>query len=348
MAFLDLSSDSIAVNVAVFVAAAAVIAYAGTKLASLADRLADRTGLGEAVTGTVFLGFATALPGLAASITAALEGHPALAISNAIGGIAIQTAFLAAGDVVYRKANLEHAAASAPNMVQTAMLVILLALVMTALTGPDRTVAHVHLMTPTLLIVAAAGFWLVYRSRRDPMWKPKLTKQTVEDVPNEEHLAEHLGRLIAGFVVNASLVVTAGALVAHTVGNFTEQLDISQTIGGSLFSATATSLPELVTTIAAVRRGALTLAVSDIVGGNFFDVLFVFAADLVFLDGSLYHAAGVTLRESFMVALCILMNATLLLGLLYRQREGPANIGFESVLIVAQYLVGILVLGFWF
>ncbi|NIQ53654.1 MAG: sodium:calcium antiporter, partial [Gemmatimonadetes bacterium] len=40
--------------------------------------------------------------------------------------------------------------------------------------------------------------------------------------------------------------------------------------------------------MAAVRQGALTLAVSDIVGGNFFDVLFVAAADLAFLQGSIY------------------------------------------------------------
>jgi len=121
---------------------------------------------------------------------------------------------------------------------------------------------------------------------------------------------------------------------------------VSETVAGAVLSGVATSLPERVTTVAAVRRGALTLAVSDIVGGNFFDVLFVFAADIVYLRGSLYHAIGVGTREAFLTVLAIMLNVVLLLGLLYRQRSGPANIGFESVLMLVLYVGGLLVLAF--
>ena len=344
---VDLSGWSVWANVALFIAAASIIAFAGTKLASLGDRIADRTGLGEAITGTMFLGLTTALPGLAASITAALDGHPALAISNAIGGIAIQTTFLAVADAAYKKANLEHAAASVANMIQTAMLVILLTLVSMGLSGPNVAVGHVHPMTPVLFVAAAAGFWLVYRSSSEPMWQPRVTPHTVEDVPDENHVRESLSKLVAAFGVTAAVVTVAGAAVAHTAGNLAEQTGLSETVAGGLLSAVATSLPELVTTVAAVRRGALTLAVSDIVGGNFFDVLFVFAADLVYLQGSLYHAEGVSRREEFLTALAILLNATLLLGLLYRQRSGPANIGFESVLMLVMYVGGFLTVSLW-
>lgn len=341
---IDLSAWPVWANVLVFVLAGSLIAWAGTRLAAFGDRIADRTGLGEAVTGTIFLGLTTALPGLAASITAALEGHAALAISNAIGGIAIQTTFLAMADIAYTKANLEHAAASVANMIQTVILVILLTLVLLGLSGPDVTIAHVHPMTPVLFLAAGAGFQLVYRSSSEPMWKPRLTAHTVEDVPDEAHVRENLSKLLIGFGATAVAVTLAGAAVAHTSGNIAEATGISETVAGGLLSAVATSLPELITTIAAVRRNALTLAVSDIVGGNFFDVLFVFAADLVYLPGSLYHAAGVGRREDFLAALAILLNVTLLLGLLYRQRSGPANIGFESVLVLLLYVAGVVTL----
>lgn len=341
---IDLSGWPVWANVLVFAVAAALIGWAGTTLAGLGDRIADRTGMGEAVTGMIFLGVTTALPGLAASITAALEGNAALAISNAIGGIAIQTTFLALADIAYTRANLEHAAASLPNMIQTAMLVILLTLVLLGLSGPDVTVGHVHPITPVLFAVAGAGFWLVYRSSSEPMWRPKVTPHTVEDVPEESHVRERLSGLLIGFAIAAVVVMVAGAAVAHTVGNIADATGMNATVAGGLLSAIATSLPELVTTVAAVRRGALTLAVSDIVGGNFFDVLFVFAADLIYLRGSLYHARGVGDREDFLTALAILLNITLLLGLLYRQRTGPGNIGFESVLMLLIYVVGFLVL----
>jgi cation:H+ antiporter len=228
--------------------------------------------------------------------------------------------------------------------IQTAVLVVLMLLVLLGLSGPNVALGHVHPITPLLLLTATCGFWLVVRSRHEPMWRPRRTEHTVEDVPSEEHLQASLPRLVLGFAATAVLVTLAGAVVAWATGIISEQTELNETAAGGLLSGIATSLPELVTTVAAVRRGALTLAVSDIVGGNFFDVLFVFAADLVYFHGSIFHAAGVGSREIFLTALAVLLNAVLLLGLLTRQRHGPGNIGFESVLIVATYLAGFTVL----
>lgn len=335
-------------DVVLFVAAAAVIGVAGVASASFADRLADRTGLGEALTGTVLLGFLTALPGLAASVAAALKGLPVLAIGNAIGGVAVQTAALAAADVAYTRANLEHAAASAANMMQSCMLVLLIVLVLVGLSGPNVTVLHVHPATLALLVTAAFAFWLVYRTRDEPMWQPVQTEETVRDVPHDGHLQESLPRLALGLFGAASLTALAGVFVSEAAENLVAKTKIPEAIVGGLFMAVATSLPELVTSIAAVRRGALTLAVSDIVGGNFFDVLFVAAADAVYLSGSLYHGPGIGNREVFLTSITILLNIVLLTGLIYRQKHGPANIGFESVLMLVIYLGGFIVMALSF
>ena len=119
---------------------------------------------------------------------------------------------------------------------------------------------------------------------------------------------------------------------------------LPEVVVGGLFMALATSLPELTTSIAAVRRGAVTLAVSDIVGGNFFDVLFVAAADIAYLEGSLFHAPAVGFREIFLTAFTVLLNVILLTGLIYRQKRGPGNIGFESLLMLLLYLAGYLII----
>lgn len=343
----DLIHLPIWINLFIFVIGALAITWTGFRLSVLADKLADRTGLGEAITGTVFLGFITALPGLAASITAALDGHAALAISNAIGGIAIQTTFLAIADIAYTKANLEHAAASVTNMILTTILVTLLAIVLLGLTGPDVTIDHIHPVTLVLFVAAGFGFLLAYRSSERPMWRPRYTTETVEDIPDKAAERENLGRLMTGFIVSSVIIILSGSLVAHAAGALSDQTGITETVAGGLLLAIVTSLPELVTTVSAVRRGALTLAVSDVVGGNFFDVLFVFAADIFYFKGSIYHAAGVGARELFLTALTILLNIILLLGLLYRQRRGPANIGFESVLMLLIYVGGFLTLIFF-
>ncbi len=341
-----LSTWPIEMTFTAFLLGAGIIAWTGSRLANYGDRIADRTGLGEAITGTLFLGIVTSLPGLAASITAALQENAALAVSNAIGGIAIQTTFLAVADIAYTKANLEHAAASIANLLLSAMLITLLTLVLLGLAGPEVTIGHIHPMTIMLIAATAFGTWLIIKSRKEPMWQPKETRETVLDVPLESTQQENLTYLLTGFFLTALITLAAGAGIAHLAGIITEETGLSQTVVGALFLGVATSLPELVTTVAAVRQGSLTLAVSDIVGGNLFDVLFVAAADIAYLRGSIFHASKIGTPEIFFTALTILLNVTLLLGLLYRQRKGPANIGFESLLILLFYIVGFLTLAF--
>lgn len=125
---MDLDSWTLSQSIVVFSVCALVIAIAGTRITRVVDQLADRTGLGEATAGAVLLGAATSLSGSVLSVTAAYRGHSELAVSNALGGIAVQTFFLAIADMVYRRANLEHAAASAPNMMQNGLLIRLLAI----------------------------------------------------------------------------------------------------------------------------------------------------------------------------------------------------------------------------
>lgn len=328
--------------VALFVLAAAVIGVAGTRLSAVCDRLADRTGLGEAFTGAVLLGAATSLPGITASVTAALDGLPTLALSNAIGGIAAQTAFLAIADIAYRRANLEHAAASAPNMMQAALLVVLLAVILVAMHAPPVTLWGVHPVSPVLLLVYGFGMRMVYRTREAPMWRPRQTAQTRVDEPDEPRGGRPLRGLWLEFAASAVLVIVAGIVVTRTGEVIAAETGLSQTLVGALFIAVATSLPELVTSVAAVRRGALTLAVGGVVGGNAFDTLFAAVADIAYRPGSLYHDASG--NEPFLIALTILMTAVLLLGLLRRERKGIARIGFESFTVLLLYGFGLVVI----
>ena len=339
----DAVTSSLPWALATFVLAAVVIGVAGTRLTAVCDRLADRTGLGEAVTGAILLGAATSLPGITASVTAAVDGLPTLALSNAIGGIAVQTAFLVVADIAYRRANLEHAAASVQNMMQASLLVVLLALILAAMSAPPVTFAGVNPVSPLLLLVYGFGMQMVHRSREQPMWLPRMTRSTRVDEPDATSDDVPLGRLWAEFLLAAALVVAAGVAVTRSGEAIAATTGISHTLVGALLVAVATSLPELVTSVAAVRRGALTLAVGGILGGNAFDTLFAAVADIAYRPGSLYH--GASGGEAFLVALTIAMTAVLLLGLLRRERLGIARIGFESFIVLLLYAGGMLVIG---
>ena len=323
----------------VFLICAATIAALGTRLTRVVDQLADSTGLGEAVAGAVLLGAATSLSGAVLSVTAAWKGHPELAISNALGGIAVQTLFLAVADIFYRRANLEHAAASVPNMLQNALLISLLALILLAPYTPGFTIWGAHPITPILFGLYVYGIHLVKGAHQKPMWHPSVTRETRKDVPEPEEATPALPRLTVEFLVLMLLLGLAGWALVPAATNIAEQTGLGQTTVGVLFTATSTSLPELVTSIAAVRRGALTLAVGGIVGGNAFDTLFTAASDVAYREGSIYHA--VSDDTIFWVILALVMSGILMMGLIRRQEQGFARIGAESVAIIIVYGLGV-------
>lgn len=319
-----------------FLSAALVIGTAGVRMTRIADRLADETGMGEALFGAVLLGGSTSLPGIITSVWTAFEGYPRLSVSNAIGGIAAQTVFLVLADLSYRRANLEHAAASVENLVQAALLMTLLAIPLMAASGPEYTVLAIHPASVVLPIAYVFGIRLVSHTKAAPLWKPHLTRQTqTHDYDKARASSKELLRLWASFVLLAVVVGAAGFMVAQTGISIADRTGLSETLVGILLTAVATSLPELVTSIAAVRQGALTLAVGGIIGGNSFDVLFVAFADMAYRDGSIYHA--VANEQIFVIALTMLMTGIILLGLLRRQKSGLANIGFESILVLLIY-----------
>lgn len=337
-----MSALSLPAVAAIFLTAAAVVAIFGVRLAWIADRIADRTGLGEALVGGLLLGMATSISGTVVSITAALDARPSLAFSNAIGGIAAQTAFLALADILYRKANLEHASADLVTVLQSSLLVLMLSLPILAMAGPEMAILGVHPVSLILPVTYVLGVRASARARQQPMWKPTITAETREDRPSAENDREGpLAPMVGRFVVHALVLAAAGWAISRTGGEFADRSGLSETAVGATLTAVSTSLPELVTTLAAVRRGAVQLAVGGIIGGNTFDVLFLTAADVAYRPGSLYHAVG--LGELFWLGVGLAMVATLLIGLVVREKRGPAGMGFESLALLAIYALALTV-----
>lgn len=344
MAAVFTSTWSLPVSLVALVTAAGAILWAGIRLAGLSDRLADRLGLGEALFGAVFLGGSTSLPGVVTSIAAAAAGHPELAVSNALGGITVQFLFLAVADLSWRQANLEHASADLGNMVFAALLGLLLLLPLLAALGPDVALHGVHPVSPLILVAYWAGLRLVRGARAEPMWHPRTTRTTREDVPAPPGAEKaRTSTLWARFAAAAIVTALGGWVISRAGISLVARTGLGEGVVGTLLTGVITSGPELVTTLAAVRRGALVLAVGGIVGGNAFDVLFLPLSDVAFRPGSLYHA--VSRGVLFQMAEAIAMTLVVLLGLLRRERSGPWNVGFEGALLILVYVGGLVVLG---
>ncbi|SDF19447.1 sodium:calcium antiporter [Limimaricola pyoseonensis] len=325
--------------VAVFVAAAAAIALAGVRLAHVADALADRTGMGEVVAGALFVGAATSLPGAITSVSTAWQGASGLAVGNALGGLTAQTAFIAVADLFYRRANLEHAAASVAGLTQGVLLMVLLTIPLLASAEPQVTLWGVHPASVLIPVIYGLGLRLLSHIHDDPMWHPVQTDETREEVSEPDREDGVPDRALwLRFTLYAGITAVAGWAIGEASLALNEMTGLGESAIGTVFAGVANSLPELVTAIAAVRIGAVSLAVGDVIGGNAFEVMFLSAADL-FDEGSIYGAMGPGDRTTALLAL--LMTGVLLLGMLRREKTGPARIGFESLAVLGLYAVSV-------
>ena len=111
---------------------------------------------------------------------------------------------------------------------------------------------------------------------------------------------------------------------------------------GTQFLAGATSLPELATSIVAIRIAAPELAITNLLGSNLFNMGFVlFLNDAAHTDGTIWAAKGISQIHLLTAMLSVLMTAIVVLAVVNRPKTSrPGPITFESILLIGSYLVG--------
>lgn len=333
-------------SIAVFLAAGLITVLGSIRLVTLGDTLADRTGWGEAFFGAVFFGLATSLSGIVMTAVTAATEQPQLGYSNAVGGIAAQTTAVALADAFHRRVNLEHAAASLSNVLFGSLLIVLLALALLGTFTPELTIAGVHPASVAMVGCYLGGLRLIRSTGAHPLWQAVRTAETLQDVPHAHGPLDQRtpAWLWSRFIAVGLLVATGGWAIALAAESLVTSTGLSAGFIGGILMGLVNALPETVTAIAAVRRGAATLAVAAVLGGNSLDALNLVVGDLAYREGSIYHAAGV--QELFVTTTALFMTAILLGGLLVRQVRGWARLGFEGIVLLGTYLLMSLVLAF--
>lgn len=115
-------------NIGIFIGAGVLVWFAGSRLASYADRLAEITGLGAVVIGMIMLGAITSLPEITIGTASTLQGEPLLSISDVLGSTALNVVILAVADAAFGRDALTGIQGSARVMMQGVMGIVIMAL----------------------------------------------------------------------------------------------------------------------------------------------------------------------------------------------------------------------------
>ena len=336
----------------VFVASGVTIWIAGVYLSKTTDVLSDRLHLGEALGGLILLAVATNLPELAITYSAAADGQLDVAVSNILGGIAIQTVVLVALDAfgVSERRPLTYQAASLTLVVEGLIVLAVLAAVVMGTQMPADLVRF--RISPDVVLIAAiwvVGLVLTQRAGHGLPWNRNGEAPDSQPTPRGHSrkrrvaAADRMGistrRAGLLFSLAALATLVAGALAEESGTAAADHVGLSGILFGATVLAAATSLPELSTGITATRQGDYKLAFGDIFGGNaFLPVLFLLAT-VVSGKAVLPNAHP---SDLYLTGLGALLTTVYLGGLLFRPAKEHARMGIDSIAVLAFYVLGVI------
>jgi cation:H+ antiporter len=318
-----------------FAACVGLIAVAGPELSRSGDIIADKTGLSGNWIGLILLGTVTSLPELMtgmSSVTAA--DVPNIAVGDVLGSCVFNLLILVVIDFVYREAPV-YRRAHQGHILSAGFGVVLIGFAALNLQvgsdGDDFAIGHVGLYTPIIIGLYLLAMRTVFRYEREQ-------REAFVGEAEERYPDITLNRAMRRFAIAAVVVIGAGVALPFVGDRLATVMGWQTTFVGSLFVAFATSVPELVVTLAALRFGAVNMAMANLLGSNLFDILILAVDDLFYRRGPLL--SDVSSAHIFTAASAVIMTGLVIVSLLYRpQRRLFRTVGWTSLGLFIIYLL---------
>ena len=322
-----------------FVASAVLILLAAHFLASSADTVAERTGLGRSFVGVVMLATATSLPELATGISSiAWLDSPDLAIGDAFGSNLFNLLIIGLADLYWQNGPVLNAVTRTSVMVGAlgAGLIGLATLAIFVYSATDLTSDwYLSPFTIVLILGFIAAMFLIYRHDRQMQEASEATDPDPQPQAGRTH--HSLSRALLIYTLSAAVVVAAAVWLSNTGEQIAETMHWEESFVGTQFLAISTSLPEIGTSFAALRLNAPDLAITNVLGSNVFNMgIVLFFDDIAFTDGAIWSAVSTVHIISGLIAL--LMTMIVIVGIMTRPRQRIRNLWTpEGALLVGGY-----------
>lgn len=232
--------------------------------------IARRYHVPSLIIGMTIVAMGTSLPETAVSVTAAVTGNNALAVSNAVGSNIFNLM------VVVGSCTLFTSVAVQINTLKIDFPIsILCAVLLLILGAAGMSLGHIDGVVFIILFLA----FILYMIRSAQTSREKNVEPGVEE---EEYLLEaeeiqemSMGKSVIYIILGAVAIAVGSDWVVDGACTVAAAIGISQTLIGLTVVAFGTSLPELVTSIVAAKKGEVDMALGNVIGSNIFNILMV-------------------------------------------------------------------------
>nr|CAA6799883.1 MAG: Inner membrane protein YrbG, predicted calcium/sodium:proton antiporter [uncultured Thiotrichaceae bacterium] len=249
------------ISIAAIIIGLIILAWSSDKFVDGASGLARITGIPPLVIGMVIIGFGTSAPEMLVSISAALNGTPAMALGNAIGSNIANIALILGITAMLVALPVQS------TIVKREIPLVLLAGIFSWWLIRDGSITRVDGILLIIALFVLLG-WMTYAARQqhDPTFESEVNTTTKEgDLTFKQALFWTLAGLVL-LVISSKILVFGATDIAKFFG-------ISDLVIGLTIVAIGTSLPELAASVSSARKGEVNLAVGNIIGSNLFNNL---------------------------------------------------------------------------
>lgn len=248
--------------VLLFAAGLVCIIKGGDLFVDAAGWIAEASGIPKFIIGATIVSFATTLPEMLVSVFAALEGNADIAVGNAVGSVTANTGLIMCLSLVCMTCLMERR--------QFGVKACLLLAAILSLFGFTRD-GRLSVAEGLLVLVIFAGFLAesLISARREQ--GTELKEDEERPAVSGKTVAGNIVKFVlgaAGIVLGAQLLIDNGSAIAALLG-------VPDAIVAATMIAVGTSLPELVTTLTAIRKRESSLSVGNIIGANIMDLTLI-------------------------------------------------------------------------
>ena len=276
--------------------------------------IAKKLGIPQLVIGLTSVAMGTSMPEAAVSITSALSGSAGISIGNVVGSNILNILIILGITAVLTNVRIQKTTFRYEIPFMIGITIILMAF---GITGNQITFLEGILFW--LLFLIFLGYLFVISK-----------KGSVQD---EEEIKElPLWKGVLGIIIGGILVVKGSDFAVEGATEIARYFGMSERFIGLTIVAFGTSLPELVTSVTAARRGNADIAIGNIVGSNIFNILFVI--------GTTALICNVPFDQKFVIdTIVAIFSGVLLWAGTIRYKELRKNCGIVMLLCYAGYFI---------
>lgn len=289
--------------------------------------IAEKFKIPQLVIGLTIVAMGTSAPEAAISITGAINGAADIAVGNVFGSNILNILIILglAGTITTIAVQKSTLFIELPFMIGISIMLLFM--------GINDNVVNLFegIILVILFIIYLIYLFIVAKKNGDK--KEKQTEEfEIEDAPEEKTVLELILLAIFGgviIVVGSNITVDAATKIAEFIG-------LSERIIGLTIVALGTSLPELVTSVTAAKKGNADIAIGNIVGSNIFNILFVIGISALIIP--------ITFASNFIIDAIIAIAAGILL-LIATIRKKKLTRFWSIIMLIgyAAYLVYMLI-----